>query len=250
MNKLMILTAFLLVAGLLPTACTEDSRAVGLEAERQYVDLLYALQAGDTTSSRRAARVLDGSVRELRQSAYFPLSNEAFDNFQYHLTQAECAYGDARASIEEGNLDRALVQLDRAVFELAAGDPAGLQDYYVGSIYDFVAAWMEVDYSLRQPDVSFTVAELRSCGKDIYGSWRSVRGRQPSTFDYFGDSAEEKAFAGYHANLDNAVGAFRDRLREGDAELIRQQANVVSEALWDLLLLFATPTDPLPGLAQ
>jgi hypothetical protein len=248
--SLLIPIVVLFLAAFALTACTEEDRDSAIRTEQQYVDLLYALQSGDGEDSREAARELNRSVRDLRQTVYFPLSGEAYDKLRFHVDRAECAYEDARISIDDGDLDQAMVQLDRAVFELAAGDPAGLQDYYVGSIYDFVAAWLEVDYFLRAGPSDYTLAELRTCGKDVYATWRSVRGQRPEYGLYFAAGVDEAVFNGYHATLDGAVTEFRDALRKGNPAEIRDRANLVSEALWDLLLLFGTPPAAPQGMTQ
>ncbi|NJB87191.1 hypothetical protein GGR26_002968 [Lewinella marina] len=236
----------MLLLFLLGYGCTADQQEFGLQAERSYVDLLYALQAGDQPGSLAAAAALDRPVRELRQRWYRPRPADELDRMRYHVDLAECAYEDARESIEDGQLDWAMVQLDRAVYELRAGDQASLEELYVGSIYDFVAAWLEVDYLLRDPAELPSGQLLGSCSRDARRAWRAVKGTRPATDLYFDRGVDRQAFAAAHATLNGEVEAFYRAAQGKDQTAIRALGHSVSEAMWDLLLLFASPR-PAPG---
>ncbi|MGB3799793.1 MAG: hypothetical protein WA952_08240 [Lewinella sp.] len=229
------------------TGCTLDQQELGLEAERTYVDLLYALQSEDAVASRTATQAFDERIRALREVWYRPMTEEGMDNLRYHVDQAECAYEEARESIEQGDLDRALVQLDRAVFEIGAGDRSALEELYVGSIYDFIAAWLEVDYQFRDLGDSVEWLALGDCTRDAHRAWNACRGRRPSPTYYFERGVDEGAFNLAHANLHTRLNAFYGAIRRRDLPAARDLSNEVSEALWDLLLPFGTGLPPSFG---
>ncbi len=232
---------------LLPGSCTENQREIGLQCESTYVDLLYALQSEDEPGSRTALSAMSANVRELRGQWYRPMTEEGMDNLRHHVYQAECAYEDARQSIEEGNLDRAMVQLDRAVFEIGAGDRSALEELYVGSMYDFIAAWLEVDYAFRDMGDSVEWTTLRDCTRDAYRAWNECRGKRPSRSHYFDRGLGEGSFNLAHANLHTRINAFYDAIRTRNLPAARDLSNEVSEAMWDLLLPFGTGLPPLAG---
>ncbi len=236
-----LLLPILLLLLLCCTGCTHDQQEFGLEAERAYVDLLYALQSEDTLASQRAAVHFDQRVRALRQVWYRPMSADGLDNLRYHIDLAECAYEDARESIEEGQLERALVQLDRAVYELGAGDQASLQELYIGRIYDFVADWLEIDYLFRKGSRDVDRAALAVCSRDAHRAWRAVGSDRPTRSLYFDRRVDERSFELAHAALATQVDAYHAAIRSSDLAAARDLSNGVSEALWDLLLQFGTP---------
>ncbi len=223
------------------TRCTPDQQELCLGAERAYVDLLYALQSEDLIASRTAATVFDERVRALRQVWYRPMSADGLDNLRYHIDLAECAYEDARESIEEGRLERAMVQLDRAVYQLGAGDRASLQELYIGDIYDFVADWLEIDYLFRNGGPSLDRASLAVCSRDAHRVWRAVGSHRPARALYFDRQVDERSFDLAHAALTVRVDAYHAALRANDLAAARELSNGVSEALWNLLLQFGTP---------
>ncbi len=217
---------------------------LGLEAERTYVDLLYALQTENPEESQTAAYAFDEQIRQLRHHWYRPLSDNERDDVRYHVDQAECAYEDARESIEAGQLDRAMVQLDRAVFELNAGDPASLHELYIGSIYDFVASWLEVDYLVREDGCEVPWEVLIDCAQDARSAWRQVRGYQPADYLYFDRQVDPGAFTAAHIALDRQVEAFYGAIKYRDPVQLCDRVNEVSEKLWNLVLLFGSPPVP------
>lgn len=221
--------------------CTDDQQELGLAAERTYVDLLYALQSEDSASSSAAATAFDERLRELRKVWYRPMTTDGLDNMRYHVDLAECAYEDARQSIEEGALELAMVQLDRAVYELGAGDRASLQELYTGSIYDFVSGWLEIDYLFRDAGDRVDWASLSGCSRDVHRAWKAIRSNRPDDALYFDRLVDEREFDLAHAALTSRVNAFYAAVRAEDPEAARVLSNEVSEALWDLLLQFGTP---------
>ena len=229
------------------TACSEEQQQLGVTAERQYVDLLYALQRGDRAASRTADSAFHRTVSQLRRVWYRPLPADDLDEVRYHIDLAECAYDDARASIEAGQLDWATVQLDRAVYELQAGDGASLGELYVGSIYDFVGSWLEVDYTLRGQGYEVDRRAFRDCVRHALRNWRMVRGQWPARA-YFDGRVDPVAFASAHALLDERVESFYLTVRtDAYGATLRDRGNEVSEALWDLLLLFSSGTTAVPA---
>ena len=233
---------------LLLCRCSEDQQEWGLAAERSYVDLLYALQSGDTTASRATDSSFNESIRHLRRLWYRPRAVDELDDMRYHVDLAECAYEDARAAIEEGELDRAIIHLDRAVYQLQAGDRASLDELYVGSIYDFVGSWLEVDYLLRERGSQADYHDFRECVRYALLDWRRVRQRRPDAALYFHRGVDPEAFTAAHADLGTKVEAFYHVVRDEQYAAISNLGNEVSEALWELLLLFAsTTTEPGPS---
>ncbi|CAH1000701.1 hypothetical protein LEM8419_01835 [Neolewinella maritima] len=243
---LFLLASLGVLLGLLP-ACTPDQEERGIAAEQAYVDLLYALQRDDQAGSLDKVRALDHSIRQLRRQWYRPMSEQELDDMRYHVDLAECAYQDAYASIEEGDLDQAMVQLDRAVYELAAGDAASLHELYVGSIHDFISVWLEIDYILRHEGCHFDWQTVANCGRDARATWRQVRGYTPDDYLYYDRLVDPQAFTAAHMALDAEVAAFHRTLKSRDKCLVHDQGNAVSEALWGLLLLFGSPEPPPPA---
>lgn len=248
LRSLVFLITCLAIIASLP-ACTADQQGDGVAAEQAYVDLLYALQGEDQAASLRAMRAFDGDIRRLRGQWYRPLQGDRLDDVRYHMDLAECAYLDAYESIEDGELDLAMVQLDRAVYELAVGDPASIHELYVGSIYDFVSVWLDMDTQLRGEACDFDWAMVADCGRDVRVTWRQLRGYRPAGYLYYPTPVDEATFTAAHAALDEKTEDFHRVLKTGDRCLLQDTGNEVSEALWNLLLLFGTPEpSPEPSL--
>ncbi len=234
--------SILAVLFLLGTAsCLEEQLDYGREAERNYVDLLYALDHADQAASLRAMASFDETIQLLRKHWYYPMSDSRVEEMLYHLEKAEWAYADCRASIQENYLTLAAVQLDRATYELWAANPASFQELYVGSIYDFVTNWLEVDYAVRDMDLcQLEWNEFTHNARNARVIWRQARYRKPSDIIYPVTEIDRELFRSAHAELDEAMNAFVAELREGDQCSAQPHAGRVTEAMWALVLLFGS----------
>ncbi|MBB4079095.1 hypothetical protein GGR28_001712 [Lewinella aquimaris] len=231
-------TLVLTVTALLMLHCTDEQQALGLQAEQQYVNLLHAVHFQQPKASVAAVRDFDLTIRQLRQQWYRPMTTDAVDRVLYHIDMAECAYEDARNSIEDGDLVLAAVQLDRAVYELSVGDPASFNELYVASIYDFVASWLAVDYMISHTDELFDWEEIEDCGLDAREVWQDVKHIQPSAQFYPGIKSDPLPFRAAHDRLTKELQAFRRDAGERSPAQVKIRVERVSEALWDLLFLF------------
>ncbi|MCP9234584.1 hypothetical protein [Lewinella sp. JB7] len=241
------LVSILLPLAFLMLSCSDEQQLLGVQAERQYVDLLYHLHAGDESGSVAAVRDLEVTLRQLRRRGYRPLATEEFDRMLYHVDRAECAFEDARNSIEDGDLSLAEVQLDRAVYELSVGDAAVFNELYVGSIYDFVALWLEVDHLLTRAEDATYWDELIGCGLDARAAWQIARRTDPSPYIYPDLVADPGEFQAARERLTDQLQAFRQAVKSRDRRLVEGRARQVNEAFWDLLRLFGTATSELAG---
>lgn len=228
---------------LLFSYCTEEQRMYSRSAEKAYVDVLFAMHQGDEAGTREAARDLDLSIGELRQRWFRPLGEENMDEVLYRLEKAEMAYGDARESIENGNLPLAAIQLDRATYELEAADPTAFNTLYIGSIYDFVGGWLEVDYVVMDNELcSLKWEDFTPYGRDAQKLWRQVKHNRPSDIIYGNDASaiDQKAFSNAHNAMELRLEEFVEILKTQDQCQAQAAAFEVTEAMWDLVKLFGT----------
>lgn len=227
--------------GLLLTTCTEEELERSREAETRYVDLLYALTEGDEAAARTASNSLNHDLSLTRFRWYRPQGDEEVDNKYYHLAKAQSAYTQSRASINEGNLELAAVQLDRAVYELSAADPVAFNELYVASIYDFIATWLEVNRAVHDHDLcSLNWNEFSRYGKDARYAWRQVKWRQPSEQVYLYTPEEMADFKLAHFLLNNSIDHFIEVVSTGDQCAAQVAAKEVNESLWSLLRQFGS----------
>lgn len=220
--------------------CTTEQQAYGRQAEMAYVDLLYALYTGDEAAARVTARELDLSIGHLRQSGPRFFREEELDDMFYHLENAETVYAQAREAIEDQDLPLAAVQLDRATYELSAANPVAFNELYVGSIYDFIAGWLEVDHAVRDTELcNLEWGQFSRYGKDARKLWREARFRRPSGIIYGVEPVvDPAAFYAAHEGLSESLKAFTEVLETEDQCKAQVAAHRVTVALWELVLLF------------
>ncbi|TXF84375.1 hypothetical protein FUA23_21185 [Neolewinella aurantiaca] len=239
--------ALLLLIALIAHSCTEDELIKSRYAESNYVNLLYALSQQDTTEAQSASSVLGRTISSMQLRWYRPMEDEESDNMYYHLAKAERAYYESRTSVAEGNLELASVQLDRAVYELSAADPVAFNELYVGSIYDFIATWMEVSRAVQDQELcSMAWGEFSRYGKDARHAWQQVKWRKPSEQLYAFTPDQLAEFRFSHAEIDASVDNFIEVIKSGDQCAAQVAAKDVDAAMWALLSLFGTkPTSEL-----
>lgn len=228
--------------------CTTEQQTYGRQAEMAYVDLLYSLYTGDQAAARVTARALDLSIGHLRQSGPRFFRDEEMDDMFYHLENAELVYAQAREAIEDQDLSLAAVQLDRATYELSAANPATFNELYIGSIYDFIAGWLEVDHAVRDTELcNLEWSQFAHYGKDARKLWRDARFRRPSGILYGVDPViDPDAFYAAHTALGERLKEFTDDLETKDQCKAQASASRVTAALWDLVLLFGdNPTQSI-----
>lgn len=220
--------------------CTTEQQAYGRQAEMAYVDLLYALYTKDQADARVAAREFDLTIGQLRQSGPRFFREEEMDDMFYHLENAESVYAQARESIEDSNLSLAAVQLDRATYELSAADPNSFNELYVGSIYDFIAGWLEVDHAVRDTELcNLEWKQFTRYGKDARHLWRDARFRRPSGLIYGVEPVvDPNAFHAAHEAVGKKLKEFTEILENEDQCQAQSAAFEVTAAMWDLVLLF------------
>ncbi len=221
-------------------ACTPDQRSSGRQAEMAYVDLFYALQTKDTQTAKVAAQELDQSLAELRATWQRPYAEERLEDIRYHLDQAAWVYADARSSIQAGDLDLAAIQLDRATYELTAASPAAVRELYIGTIYDFLVAWIEVSHIVGEPDLcAMEWPDFSHYAKDARNAWRRVRNVRPNDRMYGAEAPiDEEAFQSAKNEVETTLNLFLESLKDEDQCASAQVAEKVEEAIWGLVLLF------------
>ena len=240
-GKPLIQLGIILTLALTAYSCTEEELDRGRAAETHYVDLLYALEHQDQAAARLASNELSQDVSLLRVRWYRPLAEEEADNMYYHLDMAERVYTESRNSISEGNLELAAIQLDRAVYELSAADPVAFNELYVGSIYDFVATWLEVSRAVKDQELcSLAWTDFSRYGKDARHAWQQVKWRRPSEQVYPFTPGEITKFHLDHAAVDTAIERFIGVVKTGDQCAAQVAAVAVDDALWRLLLRFGS----------
>jgi hypothetical protein len=234
------LFAFLLLAlSLVAPSCTEDELNQGRLAEAHYVDLLHALTFEDAAAARKASSKLSRTISTLPVRWYRPMEDEESENMYYHLAKAERAYTECRLSIAEANTELAGVQLDRAVYELSAADPVAFNELYVGSIYDFVATWLEVSRAVHDQELcSMVWVEFSRYGKDARHAWQLVKWRKPSAQLYAFTDDQLIDFRLAHGEVDDAIDHFITVIKSGDQCSSQVAAKEVDLALWGLLSQF------------
>ena len=220
--------------------CTTEQQAYGRQAEMAYVDLMYALYTEDQAEAKVAARALDLTIGQLRQSGPRFFREEEMDDMFYHLENAESAYAQARESIEDSNLSLAAVQLDRATYELSAADPITFNELYIGGIYDFIAGWLEVDHAVHDTELcNLEWNQFADYGKSARHLWRDAWFRRPSGLIYgVAPIVDPNAFHAAHEALGKKLKAFTDILNNEDQCQAQSAAFEVTAAMWDLVLLF------------
>lgn len=237
MNAKILINALMLLAlTLMAPSCTEDELKQSRLAEAHYVDLLYALTNEDGAAARKASSKLTRTISALPVRWYRPLEDEESENLYYHLAKAQRAYTECRQSIAEDNTELAGVQLDRAVYELSAADPVAFNELYVGSIYDFVATWLEVSHAVHDQELcSMVWVEFSRYGKDAHHAWQRVKWRQPSGQLYAFTDDELVDFRLAHGEIDDAIDNFIKVIKSGDQCSAQVAAKEVDAALWTLL---------------
>jgi hypothetical protein len=239
--KHLVRLVLILTLACLAYACTEEELDQSREAEAHYVDLLYALSHHDQATARKASTKLSHYLSLIQLRWYRPMKDEEVDNMHYHLAKAERAYAESRTSIAEGQLELAAVQLDRAVYELYAADPVAFNELYVGSIYDFVATWTEVNRVVNDQELcSLVWTEFSRYGKDARRAWQEVKWRKPSQRVYQFTEQTLTDFHLSHSLVDDSIDHFIAVVKTGDQCAAQLAAKEVDEALWTLVLLFGS----------
>ncbi|MFK8164018.1 MAG: hypothetical protein AB8H12_16355 [Lewinella sp.] len=233
---------FLLLSltGFLFYGCTPEQRIGGRQAEQAYIDLFYAIHTDEAVAAKVAARQLDKTLAQLRTTWQRPLSDERAEDIRYHLDQAAWVYAEARESIEAANLELAGVQLDRATYELTAASPATLRELYIGAIYDFLITWIEVKHIVGEPDLcALEWTDFSHHAKDVRVGWRQVRSIRPNDKVYgLGAPIDRVHFELAHAKVEAALEGFQSGLITEDQCQVALDAEVVSTAIWELVLVF------------
>lgn len=227
---------------LLLFACTPDQRTTGRAAEQAYVDLFYAVHHDDVAAARQAASRLDKELAGLRGNLFLPLAGERRENMQYHLDQASWVYTEARQSLAANNPALAAVQLDRATYELRAASPASFQELYIGTIYDFMAAWLEVEHIINDNDLCYKDwPQFTTYSKDALRAWRLVEKVTPDQWIY-GETPELdwEAFAEARLNVAGSLEEFQTVLAGEDQCQAALEAEKVGTAVWQLVRLFGS----------
>lgn len=239
-NYSFLIGALLLLA-LLTTSCTEEELEQGQQAEAHYVDLLYALTEGNEVAARSASTSLSHDLFLSHVRWYRSQENEEADNKSYHLAKAQDAYSESCTSIKEGKLELAAVQLDRAVYQLSAADPSAFNELYVGSIYDFIATWLEVNQAVNDHELcSLNWKQFSRYGKDTRYAWRRASWQQPSQQVYQNTPEEMMEFERASFLLNDSIDHFIDVVETGDQCAAQVAAKEVNESLWALLHQFGS----------
>lgn len=227
---------------LLLFACTPDQRTTGRAAEQAYVDLFYAVHHDDVAAARQAASRLDKELAGLRSNLFLPLAGERRENMQYHLDQASWVYAEMRQSLAANNPALAAVQLDRATYELRAASPASFQELYVGTIYDFLAAWLEVEHIVNDNNMcNQDWPQFSTYSKDALRAWRLVEKVTPDQWIY-GEAPELDwvAFKDARENVARVLEHFQTVLASEDQCTAAQEAEKISAAVWTLVRQFGS----------
>lgn len=243
MNRTLIILAvpfFLLLA----TSCVEDTLDGSHNAEMYYVDLLYALHHNDQAGAKEAARHFTKSISGF-QAGYYPLrSEEEIEDMRFYLDQAEQSYLEVRASIEKGELEQAMIQLNRGTAALEAARIPGFEELYIANIHGFLSSWLEVSRMSRKEALS--ASEWRAIKQRIratYTYWRQCDWAKPSLSIYYFPEEDAREFSKAHSQVDRLLELLRESLSKEDETLTKSYVDATDSAVWGLVRRFGSPEE-------
>lgn len=230
--------AFLLLLSLF--ACMPDQLSNGRAAEQAYVELFYAVHHADAVTASKAAGRLDKELADLRSSWFPPLAEARRENMRYHLDQASWVYAEARQSLAAEDLGLAAIQLDRATYELRAASPAAFRELYIGTIYDFLITWLEVEHTINDSGLcEQDWPQFSKYAKDSRQAWRLVANAYPDKWLYGENPGlDYPAFDAAQLRIAAELENFMATLTNEDQCHAAREAEKVSAAVWEMVLLF------------
>jgi hypothetical protein len=111
---------------LLINSCADDFQEGSPTSEMHYVDLLYALHHDDQAGANDAATRFTKSIAGLHAGNYPMWPEKEPQDMRFHLNKAGHTYLEVRTSIEKGELEQAMIQLNRATEQLKASRLPGV----------------------------------------------------------------------------------------------------------------------------
>lgn len=229
---------------LLLTSCIEDTLENSQTTEMYYVDLLDALHHHDQAGAKGAAQHFTKSISGFLPGHYNLRSEEEIEDTRFYLNKAEQSYFEASASIEKGELEQAMIQLNRGTTALEAARIPGLRGLYIASVHGFLSSWLELSRISRKEDLS--PRKWRAINhriKAMHTFWRQCRGAQPSQSVYFFSAEDSEEFTKLHGEVDRLIGLLKKSLSEEDEVLTKSYINVTDAAVWDLVRHFGSPKE-------
>lgn len=241
MNRLLtILTTLFFM--LLVNSCADDFQARSPTSEMHYVDLLYALHHHDQAAAGDAATRFTKSIAGLHAGNYPMWPEKEPEDMRFHLNKAGHTYLEVRTSIEQGELEQAMIQLNRATEELKASRIPGFGELYIAEIHDFLHAWLEVSRTSRKEDLSSR--EWRAINRRIKAAhiaWRQCEWVRPSPSLYFFSLEEQEEFTLAHTQVNDLMELLKTSLSQSDEVLTKSYVNAVDSSVWTLVCQFGSP---------
>jgi predicted translin family RNA/ssDNA-binding protein len=236
---LLTLCIFFLLA-----SCVEDTLENSHTAEMHYVDLLYALHHHDQNGAKEAARQFSKSISGL-YVGQFPLkSEEVVEDSRFYVDKAKQSYLEVRASVAKGELEQAMIQLNRATEALTAARIPGFGELYIASIQDFLGEWLEISRLSRKTNLSvrdWQAIERRI--KTSHATWRRCRSYRPSSIIYFFTEEDAEEFNMAHGQVDRLVGQLKECLSEKSETMTMSYVDATDSAVWALVRRFGSPEE-------
>lgn len=229
---------------LLVNSCTEDSLVSSHTAEMYYVDLLYALHHHDQEGAKKAAKNFTKSIADAQIGNYPLRRDDEINDLHFHLNKSEQSYLQVRASIEKGELEQAMIQLNRATNELKATRIPDFGELYTAGIHDFLSSWLEVSRTSRKEDLSSR--EWRAINRRIktaYITWRQCQWVRPSPSAYFFSAEESAEFTMAHSQVNRLMGELKESLAEENETLTKSYVDATDSAVWALVRRFGSPEE-------
>jgi hypothetical protein len=243
MNRLLTILMMPLLM-FLASSCMEDALENSHDTEMYYVDLLYALHHHDQTGAKTAVRNFTNSISGL-YLGNDPLRKEGqIEDMRFHLNMSEHSYLEVRASIEQGELEQAMIQLNRATAALEAARVPGFEELYIARIHGFLGSWLEVSRTSQKEDMSSK--DWRAINRRIktaYTNWRECQWIRPSQSIYFFSDEDSKEFTLAHAQVDRLVELLKASLAEDDEVLTKSYIDAADSAVWALIRRFGSPKE-------
>ncbi|NJC25584.1 iron-containing alcohol dehydrogenase family protein [Neolewinella antarctica] len=253
-QRLVRFTAVLLTLLPVLVSCTTEELGHGLTIEAAYVELAYALHRGEATAAATAMQQLDREINALptgKLRAYFATRDDDNDNSVYFFEQSRLALRDARVSILEDNLGQSSVQVDRSVYYLLAAEPILAERYYIAGIYDFLAAWNEIEVIAREFDFcGMEWRDYESYAEDVSRAWRQISWRRPDAQLYGFTPERLRKFENAHAAVEHQLNIFRNAVRQDDQCEAERIALEVDGAVQRLIQVFSRTDRISPQLGH
>lgn len=229
---------------LITTSCIEDSLESSHTAEMYYADMFYALHHEDQPGAKEAVRQFTKSIAGLQVENTPFRSEDETEDTRFHVERAQRQYLEVRASIAKGELEQAMIQLNRATDELTAARIPGFNELYLVSIQDFLTSWLEVSRISRKTDLS--ERDWQSINRQIrktYSNWRQCRGYRPSGAIYYFAEGDLEEFNTAHEQVDRLMGQLTECLSEKSESLTRSYVDATDSAVWGLVRRFGSPKE-------